>query len=306
LWNSPVGWWNSANALEALTEYITYSNDKNYLSVIDNVFSHTTFPETKNGYFDDAQWWGIAWVRTYQLTKDTRFLQRAEQIWNYVLTDGWDTSKCGGGVWWSSAKNYKNAIPNELFLVFNTILFMETNNNTYKDWAINEWKWFEGSGMINSKSLINDGLDNSNCRNNGGTTWTYNQGVILGGLYYLSKITGNSSLIDIAQKIADATSTALVYSDGVLREPCEPNCGNDGAQFKGIFIRYLGILTKGMGGNTKFVNWINTNANTIWSKTRNPSDNTCGVVWDGPDNQSANGITQSSALDCFNAAMLFQ
>jgi len=304
LWNAPVGWWNSANALEALIEYMSYSKDQAHLSVIDNTFSHTTFPETENGYFDDAQWWGIAWVRAYQLTKDTKYLQRAVDIWNYVNTDGWDTSVCNGGVWWSKAKNYKNAIPNELFLVFCTLLHLETSNSTYLDKANSEWRWFEASGMINGQNLINDGLDSS-CHNNHQTTWSYNQGVILGGLHYLAQITGNSTLIDVAESIATAASSTLVYSDQVLRDPCEPNCGNDGSQFKGVFLRYLGILTPSLNdaNKAKYTTWINLNADAIWTKTKNPSDNTCGVVWNGPNNQDASGITQSSALDCFNAAM---
>ncbi len=42
--------------------------------------------------------------------------------------------------------------------------------------------------MIDAKSLINDGLT-TNCANNGETTWTCNQGVILDGLTDLYKVT---------------------------------------------------------------------------------------------------------------------
>jgi len=304
LWDAPAGWWNSGNALESLTEYIQYSKDQTYQNVIANVFSHTTLQQTENGFFDDAQWWGIAWVRTYQLTKDSRYLQRAEQIWNYVFHNAWDNNKCGGGVWWSSQKNYKNAITNELFLVFCSLLYLENSNTTYRDYAQTEWKWFEASGMINAQHLINDGLD-SNCRNNRQNEWTYNQGVILGGLFYLHQITGNSTLLSIAESIASATQSTLVYSDGVLKDSCEPNCGNDGQQFKGIFMRYLAILVKGLTdpNKTKFTNWIQMNANSVWNKARNPSTSTCGLVWDGPANQPACAISQSSCLDCLNAAM---
>ena len=38
--------------------------------------------------------------------------------------------------------------------------------------------------------LVNDGLT-AGCANNGGTTWTYNQGVILGGLAALHELTGD-------------------------------------------------------------------------------------------------------------------
>jgi predicted alpha-1,6-mannanase (GH76 family) len=40
--------------------------------------------------------------------------------------------------------------------------------------------------MINGDGLINDGL-NAQGENNGQATWTYNQGVILGGLVALVK-----------------------------------------------------------------------------------------------------------------------
>jgi hypothetical protein len=41
----------------------------------------------------------------------------------------------------------------------------------YLDWAMTEWQWFQSSGMINSQNLINDGLTNDTCENNGGTVW---------------------------------------------------------------------------------------------------------------------------------------
>jgi len=306
LWT--VGWWNSANSLEALVEYTLYSKDEAFLSVIANTFQHTTTPETENGSYDDAQWWAIAWIRAYQLTGNEAYRQRSMDIWNYILRVAWD-NHCGGGVWWSDKKDYKNAITNELFFVLSTLLHQfDANNQTYSDWAIKEWQWFETSGMINSNNLINDGLNNGNCLSNGQTTWTYNQGVILGGLVNLYSITKNTTLLDIAQNIADAVYGSLVYSKGgVLREPCELNsdCGPDGPQFKGIFMRYLGMLAKQLQGaqRSKYVNWVQVNSDSIWNKDRS-ADNQCGLKWVGPANQPVTATTQTSALDCFNAELL--
>jgi len=302
LWKA--GWWNSANSLEALIEYSIYSGDTSFMSAVDNTYTHT--PSVQNGYYDDAQWWGIAWIRAYQITKQDKYRDRSAFIWNFVQREAWD-NHCGGGVWWSDKKTYKNAITNELFLTLSTLLHQYSNNNTYLEWAQKEWLWFQHSGMINDKNLINDGLDN-NCKNNGGTTWTYNQGVILGGLAYLAQFTKNDTLITIANKIADAVyDSSLVYTrGGVLKEPCESNtdCGGDGPQFKGIFIRYLGILAKQLGGDqkTKYTTWVNANADSIWNKDRT-SDNECGLKWVGPTG-TATATTQTSALDCFNAAIL--
>lgn len=90
--------------------------------------------------------------------------------------------------------------------------------------------------MINGNNLINDGLDinpDGSCTNNGAQIWSYNQGVVLGGLVELSRATGNSEYLSEATSIAEAAIEAL-SEDGILHESCEPNdCGGDGSQFKG-------------------------------------------------------------------------
>lgn len=90
--------------------------------------------------------------------------------------------------------------------------------------------------MINGDNLINDGLDinpDGSCTNNGDTAWSYNQGVILGGLVELSRATGDSEYLSEAISIAEAAIEAL-SENGILHESCEPNdCGGDGPQFKG-------------------------------------------------------------------------
>jgi len=142
LWNAPTGWWNSANALEAIAEYMLYTNDTSYESVIANVYAKTTVPQTLNNFFDDQQWWGLAWLRSYELTGRKEYLDRSVIIWNHVLSNAWD-SHFGGGVWWSTDKNYKNAITNELFFTLSSGLYKLVKNTTYLSWAMKEWQWFE-------------------------------------------------------------------------------------------------------------------------------------------------------------------
>jgi Glycosyl hydrolase family 76 len=82
-------------------------------------------------------------------------------------------------VWWNTSKNYKNAIPNELFLELTAGLHNAIPGDTkYLGWANSEWSWFSGSGMINGSDLVNDGLKinstTGRCTNNGQTTRTYN------------------------------------------------------------------------------------------------------------------------------------
>ena len=171
----------------------------------------------------------------------------------------------------------------------------------YLAWANKEWSWFSASGLINANHMVNDGLAAS-CKNNGGATWTYNQGVIIGGLVDLADITGDAALLTEAESIATAAMDKLVNGYGVLREPCEPTCGGDGTQFKGIFMRHLGELQTKTGNVTERA-FLANNADWIWNAGRNASGQV-GQVWSGPFD-SADGARQSSALDALNAAIPF-
>ncbi len=62
--------------------------------------------------------------------------------------------------------------------------------------------------MINGKNLVNDGLTSA-CKNNGRDTWSFNQGVILGGLVELRKVTGDADHLAKANLIAQATLKRL-------------------------------------------------------------------------------------------------
>jgi hypothetical protein len=67
-----------------------------------------------NGYYDDEGWWALTWINAYDLTGNRAYLSQAKDIFA-DMTGGWDGT-CGGGIWWSKARGYKNAIANEIFL----------------------------------------------------------------------------------------------------------------------------------------------------------------------------------------------
>lgn len=300
LWKS-TGWWNAANALETTIDYSRLTNQKKYHSVISNTYEK----QKARGFFhadvyDDQGWWALTWIKAYDLTGEKRYLDTAKSIFK-DMTKGWD-SKCGGGMWWHKNRDYKNAITNELFFTVAIRLHQRTVNDygrgSYIDWAKHGWNWFKRSGMINKKNLVNDGLDNR-CRNNGKTTWTYNQGVVIGGLVDMYKSTKDRSYLKQADAIAKATIKHL-SRNGILSEPCEPNCGEDGPQFKGIFMRNLAYLQE-TAPDPQYKAFIIKNADTVWAKSRNDRDQ-FGLSW-AREFDSADAARQSAAIDVLNAAI---
>ncbi len=302
---STTGWWNSANAITALADESRVANDLTVRWLFPDAFHRAPirFPAFLNEFYDDEGWWALAWLDVYDLTPHTRqakqYLRTSEVIFD-DMTGGWDDT-CGGGIWWKKDSHYKNAIANELFLSVAANLALHTHGKQrtrYLDWANREWSWFSHSGMINSEGLINDGLDSS-CHNNGKNTWTYNQGVVLGGLVALSLAKRQPDLLITANQIATAALTHLIDPQGVLHDPCEPDCGEDGVQFKGIFNRNLAQL-QAVTANPAFVHFLQTNATSLWVHARTPT-NRFSTVWTGPPAE-ANAGAQISALDALVAS----
>jgi predicted alpha-1,6-mannanase (GH76 family) len=298
-----TGWWNAANALTALIDYSLATQSTAYVGDIVNTFDKNKASNFLNDYYDDEGWWALAWIRAYDLTRQTQYLDAAKTIFS-DMSGGWD-STCNGGIWWSKAKTYKNAIANELFLEVAVRLHQRSPGDggagSFLEWAQREWQWFNKSGMINGEDLVNDGLT-SGCVNNGQTAWTYNQGVLIGGLVDLANVSGDNSLVARASAIAQASMHQLVDGNGVLREPCEPSCGGDGPQFKGVLMRHLGELEARTGDATLRV-FLARNADWIWNANRN-AQNQLGLGWSGPFD-SADDWRAASALDALNAAVPF-
>jgi hypothetical protein len=290
-------------ALSTLMTYAQATGDTQYDYAISAAFNDNKGGNFENSYMDDTGWWGNAWLQAYEMTGTTGYLQMAETDANYI--HGYWDSTCGGGLWWNTSKTYKNAIPNELFLELTAGLHNVIPGDTkYLGWANAEWSWFSGSGMINSSDLVNDGLTSS-CANNNGTTWTYNQGVILAGLTQLYDATGNASLLSTAQGIADAAILNL-NAGGVLNEP-GTTCGQDIQSFKGIYVRGLKELSNAL--NTQwYASFFENQVNSIIPNDMN-SGHQMGFLWQGPvsDPQCFNdGITsysQASAEDALVAGL---
>ena len=70
----------------------------------------------------------LAWIDAYDLTRNKDYLSMAESIFADMAAS-WDDT-CGGGIWWSKDKDYKNAIANELFLSVAAHLVNRTAGST--------------------------------------------------------------------------------------------------------------------------------------------------------------------------------
>lgn len=315
----PSSWWNSAVALTSIIDYIKESGDTRYSWIIDRTFQvdRVAFPagarstDPISGDFissatDDSEWWALAWIDAYDLTGDQAYLDEAVTIANHVSTL-WDTGSCGGGVWWNTDKTYKNAVTNALYVRLTASLHNRIAGDTaWLAKATTAWNWFLSSGMIDSSGLVNDGLS-STCGNNGGTVWSYNQGLAIGAGVEMWRATGDASDLSEARHLADsAVHSAALVSGGLLTESCDAlnaTCDDNAKQFKGIFMRYLGELDSVVGGT--YTSFIDTQVDSLWNADRDSLDD-FGERWNGQDPAADPNVsdwrTQASALEALLAA----
>ena len=304
LWKT-TNWWNAANILTGLMDLDLEDHSRRYAGVAANTWAQAVDQQGgnfTNEYLDDTGWWGLAWLRAYELTGEQRYLDTAiadaQHMWDY------HDDTCGGGIWWNYDKRYKNSITNELFIK----LAAQLHNTLPGDevWgarARDTWHWFRDSGLINDDYSISDGLNYDTCRNDGTTlVFSYNQGVILGGLVELDKA-GEAGALDMANRIATAAVTSPTLAPGgILADPGEPQSsgGADGPTFKGVFTRNLGELDRHVGGRPLYRDFLQRQARSIIGHDRNAAGQ-YGYHWAGPFD-TADAARQGSALDALVAA----
>jgi predicted alpha-1,6-mannanase (GH76 family) len=311
-WQPDIAWWLSGNALQALLDYMHKTGDLTYMPQVRRTIEAQAAPlewwPEGGGFFradstDDTGWWALAMVRAFDVTGDATYLDYARLDEEYMHS--YWSGECGGGIIWDIPRLvYKNAISNELYLALAAALHNRLpGEGIYLARAVEVWDWFNASGMINSAHLVNDGLAEDTCVNNNATTWTYNQGVVIGGLVELYRATKDKGYLGAAKQIADAVlASGTLVERGVLREPCEAGaCDFNQQAFKGIFMRYLGMLDEVLCATHPYKDFIIANAETAWRKDRNGTGY-YGTRWQGPF-EDATIATQASAASLMIAAM---
>ena len=306
--------WTKGPTLDAIINIYQRTRDPKYRTLIDDSLRYGRgwrSGDSNKIYFDDMGWYANAWIRAYDVTGDSAFLDEAKAIFR-DMTTAWDNT-CGGGLWWTDERNYKNAITNELFLLAASRLARRSPNGTgpgsYRDWAQREVDWFVNrSGMINAQGLINDGL-NTQCQNNGQATWSYNQGVILGGLAEMYRLTNDRGHLATAEGIAESAMSRMVHPNGTFRDVCDTwgsGCTGDALIFKGMFTQGLARLYNADRGNKpQYFDFLKRSADGLWANSRD-AQNGLGVNWAGPvgtptQSSQASGLLLLGSISLLNA-----
>lgn len=284
------GFWTDAEILEVFIDAYEQLGDEKYKTNIkafyDGIIDRRGKSWAWNGFNDDVMWMVIACARSYILTGDQEYLDSAIDNFNMCYDRSWDESFLGGGLWWTTDNNTKNACVNGPGAIAACLLGQATGDESYytKAKAMIDWEYDNlfntNTGAVsdsirpvnaNDKDEDGDGLIDNDKDGDGIviSTWasTYNQGTFIGACTMLYKHYNDQKYFNAANLAAKYSSGMGDGNEGYLNR--EQNSG-DLIGFKGILGRWLGYFIRETGV-TDYNDWMYRNSVAAWNN-RNSDD----------------------------------
>ena len=270
-WEPNASFWQSALAIEALLEVIdsgatTALEDQINATLVDAMRVRTSaqvLGEISTAY-DDLLWWCGTFLSLAEhsdtAASSALWLHRARDVFDYVFLHAWDNKQCGGGLFWSAARAYKNSIVNTLALdaaVRLSAAVAGDSGSVYATQAELIFAWLVHSQLINTSTFeVYDGLNMSTCSPpppHQRAQWSYNAGVAIEALAGYGTDFNDAAAMSLALGIANASIyTFTVVDDNTIRLIVELNGVHDRDQqvFKGIYARSLARLAVRVRGGS--------------------------------------------------------
>ena len=285
-WVNTGRFWTGAEVLESyidVYEATGAKKDKEAMVSYANQFIKA-WGSTWGGisYNDDLMWGSIAFARLAKLTRDPMYLNIAKQNFDLNWKRAWDDT-LGGGLWWRSQKDSKNACVNGPGAIAACLLGDLTGDEGYYqkaksiiDWMLAELYVPETGRVIDSYSTSGEKSDYAS---------TYNQGTFIGACTYLYQHYKDAKYLAYAKKSCEFSMTQLA-TKGIL--DLESNVKNaDLPGFKAILIRWMYRYAKETNDIDSFV-FIQQNATKAFQNR-----NADGLIWTGWGGKTPNEATRN-------------
>ncbi|MDB6065165.1 MAG: hypothetical protein JWR26_1373 [Pedosphaera sp.] len=292
------GWWTFAEEIEMAEDAYDSSPSaarQNIVSSLCNGFTSINGTLwTGNNFNDDITWAVIAFSRAYLITSNANFRNIAKNNFDAMFSRAWDTNFTGGGLWWSTDKQSKNACINGPAAVAACYLYNIYGDSSYLVKAQNCYAWERRVLLQANSGAIYDSIGTNNSYN----TWasTYNQGTFIGAGNFLYRATGLPVYYQDALLVAQYTKNNI-SSAGIF--PVY-NSGDLGG-FNGIFARWMARMAKDQNLWFAYNPWLTTNANAAWN-VRN-TNNLSWFNWTSPTPAGTNVL---DSWDCSDTVIIMQ
>lgn len=263
--------WEQAEEIECVIDTYEHSptaGERQMVTQLLNGFVHNNGGIwTSNIYNDDCMWASIAFARGYIVTGESRFKAVARQNFDLVYARAWDRS-LGGGLYWTTANNTKNACVNGPAGIAAFLLYQIDGNEKYLAEARDIYAWERSMLFDPNSGAVSDAIDIKGKLHRWAST--YNQGTFIGLANFLGQTNDAAGAADFAREhLTDA---------GILRQY---GAGGNNSGFNAIFIRWLSKFMYDQSQQGEDQKWLEQNALAAWSVRRTP-DNLSWCQWGKP------------------------
>lgn len=326
MFQPPYYWWQAGEAFGGMIDNWYFCGNDSYEQTILNALLAQTGPhydfmpenQTMVEGNDDQGVWGLTLMGAVErnFTNPTDgspgWLAMAQAIFNQLYSR-WDGSSCGGGLrWqiftWNGGYNYKNTISNACLFQIAARLGRYTGNDTYLEVAEKVFDWLVDVGyvVLKDKGNVFDGAEiDDNCTSIVKYEWSYNHGVVLGGLSFMYNATNGSSMWEErVQQILGGAQTYFFKNSIMYESACQQEnsftCNNDQRSFKSIFSRMLGLTSVLVPSTQSTVDdLLEQSAKAAAASCDGGRDgHTCGLNWNKQTYDGTYGLgEQMSALE---------
>lgn len=178
-----------------------YNSINQFITDDNGINAYSVYPSNGNErFYDDNVWIGLDMVDLYSQTQETRFLEKAIMVWNYLMS-GYDET-CGGGIYWREipASTSKHTCSTAPTAVLGCKLYQLTKDDKYLDKAVELYRWLKQTLQDTEDYLYWDNI--SDKMEIAKDKFTYNSGQPMQAACLLYELTEDMQYLTDAQNIA--------------------------------------------------------------------------------------------------------
>jgi predicted alpha-1,6-mannanase (GH76 family) len=297
-----TGYWTFAQGFDALLDGVERTGGRRYAGLVETFHDAQDARGWLAGFYDDECWMALALMRAHDLTGESRYLARAEDLFADIML-AWDTTCCGtprGGLWWDKRHTQKATASNAGAVIAGARLSERTGTTSYLDFAERAYAFWFANMVDHTRQHVLDHILPDGTK----VDWqfTYNEGLMIGAAVELHRLTGEAHYLGEARAIAGfvARSETVSSSFGsVLTDGSNSSCTGDCRAFKGPAYRYLKLLYTAAADAT-YRGILRGSANALWNLARAPGDDLFSVSWTGPVMTSFSEEQEAAAVMALN------
>jgi predicted alpha-1,6-mannanase (GH76 family) len=254
--------WTRAEQLEMVLDAHARTRDPKKLEMFASLFRGFIADNgrtwEKNDFNDDIMWMVIACSRAFLTTGNTEYRDVAKENFDLCYKRA-ISPELGGGLWWKTDNQSKNACVNGPGAIAAFLLGLATHDTSYTAKAKELFLWEKATLFDEKTGKVSDNIHIGG--KIGAFALTYNQGTFVGAANLLG--------YNKEAKLAATFTMNELCRDGYLPGSRE---NGDGGGFNGIGVRWIARFMKDQHEQATFEPWLQKNAEAAWQARREPDN----------------------------------